>query len=89
MTDPIAQIDALTEVLGRLGIEIRSEFLGGAGGGLCRVHGRRVLFLDLDTDSATRLECCLSALASVPEAESIYISPVLREQIERIRSSPE
>ena len=87
MSDPVTQIDTVEDVFGRLGIEIRKEQLGGAGGGLCTVHGRRVLFMDLDTDAATQLGRCLAALATLPEADSIYLAPALREQVEQIRSS--
>ena len=82
------QFDKLLEVFERLGIEVRWERLGGgSGGGLCRVRGQQVLFIDLDADAATRMEQCLAALINLPEAESLYLPPALRERIDRIRGS--
>ncbi len=82
--DPTAQFEAVVEILGRVGVEIRHEHLGGGGGGLCQVHGRRVVFVDLDADVATRLGRCLVALAALPEYGTIYVPPALRESIERL-----
>lgn len=86
MTDPTAQIDRIVEVFGRLDVEVRDVSLGGSGGGFCTVRGKRIVLLDRDADEATRLDCCIAALAAVPEAESIYLSPELREAVDRIRS---
>ena len=81
--DVEAQFDAVLDVFGRLDIEVRHEGLGGAGGGLCTIRGKRVLFVDLDADPATRLETSARALAGLAELEGLYISPVLRELIDR------
>lgn len=83
--DTTAQFDAVVDLLGRLGVDVRQERLGGTCGGLCEVHGRRVVFVDLDADAATRLEWCVRALASLPELDSIYVTPALRDLIERVR----
>ena len=85
MTDFAAQLDELIELCRRLDLEVRKDLLGGTGGGLCSVHGRRVLFIDLDADVATRLDGCLAAFATLPEVDSIFITPALRERIDRLR----
>ena len=82
--DLTTQLDTVVELLGRLGAEVRAEHLGGEGGGACALHGRRIVFLDLDADVATRLERALGALASCPEFDSVYVPPVIRELIERV-----
>ncbi len=84
--DAIAQFDTVLELFGRLGIDVRQEHLGGGGGGLCRLHGRRVVFIDLDADMATRLQESLRALAALSELESVYITPALRELVDRVRT---
>jgi len=84
VVDATAQFHAVLELLGRLDIEVRHEHFGGGGGGLCEVHGRRIVFVDLDADAATRLERCVLALSSLPEFDTVYVPPVLRELIERI-----
>jgi len=85
--DTTAQFDTVIDLLGRLGVDIRQEHLGGACGGLCEVHGRRVVFVDLDADAATRLEWCVRALASLPELDLVYVTPALRDLIEGVRDS--
>ncbi len=85
--EPLAQLDHIIGLFGRLGINVRRERLGGGGGGLCRVHGQPVVFLDLDADVATRVDRCLAALAALPEAGSMYLTPVLREQLENLQGS--
>jgi hypothetical protein len=84
--DSAAQLDALIGVLGRLGIDVRYEHLGGAGGGLCELRGQRIVFIDLDADVATRLDRCLRAAPGLHELETIYVPPVVREMIDRFRS---
>ncbi len=83
--DLATQFDAMLEVFGRLGIPLRRERLGGAGGGLCTIRGRRVLFIDVDADLATQVDRCADALAALPETEDIYLAPTLRERIARAR----
>lgn len=81
-----SQLDMLLEAMGRLGIKVRRERLGG-GGGLCSIRGERVLFVDLDADAATRMETCLRAAASMPETDRVYLPPSVREAIDRLRLS--
>ena len=86
MTDPAAQLEAIIDTLGCLGIPVQKERLGGLGGGLCAIRGERILFLDIDADLATQLNACLAALASLPEADGVYLIPALRERVERFRA---
>lgn len=85
--DPTAQLYELARVFEGLGMEVRMERLGGDGGGLCRVRGKSIVFVDLDADLETRIERCVAALARMPEAETAYLSPVLRERLEQLRGS--
>ena len=70
----------------RVGIDVREERLGGSGGGLCRLRGRQVMFLDLDTDTAERLERCIEGLAMLPTIDELYLAPELREKVEAHRN---
>ena len=83
--DATAQLDTIVRLFEQLGVEVRKERLGGSGGGLCRIRGKRVVFVDLDADTATRLDQCVAALAAVPEAATVYISPELREWVDNLR----
>lgn len=86
--DAPAQFNTILELAERLGILVRMERLGGAGGGLCTVRGTRTLFVDLDADVLTRLERSLRALAQIPEVDGVYLAPWLREALDRARDSP-
>ncbi len=77
------QIDEILELLARFDIATRQERLGGSGGGLCAMQGQQVLFIDLDADQATRLDRAIEALASLPAADDLYVSPSLREELEQ------
>lgn len=85
--DATTQLDTIVRLFEQLGVEVRQERLGGNGGGLCRIRGRRVVFVDLDADAATRLDRCVEALAAVPKAAEVYISPELRERMDRFRGT--
>ena len=83
----ITQLDTIVRLFEQLGVEVRLERLGGDGGGLCQIRGKRVVFVDLDADTATRLGQCVAALATVPEAATVYISPEVREWMDNLRAS--
>jgi hypothetical protein len=50
------------------------------------MRGRQVMFIDEDADAATRLERCAEGLAALPESESVFLPPELRERVEQARS---
>lgn len=83
--DALTQIDTIVELLSKLDVETRREHLGGDGGGLCRIRGRAVVFIDLDADVSTQISRCVDALAAMPEVEEKFLPPAIREQIERLR----
>ena len=85
--DHATQLDAIVEVFERLGIELRRERLGGTGGGLCSLRGKRAVFIDLDADLATQVDRCVRVLATLREVDAVYLAPTLREQIERARDA--
>lgn len=84
--DITAQLEGVVTLFGRLGMDVRREHLGGDSGGLCVIRGRRVVFVDLDADLATRLDRCLQVLAGLPELDTVYVPPGLRERIEQART---
>ena len=76
----------LEELLGMLeakGVKVRSEPLGGGGGGLCTVKGEKLFFVDTQATSAEMAAICAEAVARVVDIESIYIRPEIREFIEK------
>lgn len=81
--DASSLLRTVIEQLGRLEIEVRQEHLGGDSGGLCTLRGKRVVFVDLDADAVTRLERCVQVLRGLPELDTVYLPPKLREWLER------
>jgi hypothetical protein len=82
---PQQKLSNLLELAQRLGITVRHVPLGGDGGGLCAVKGQRMLFVDLSADTSTQCEHSLAALASIPEIDSVYVVPELRECLNHAR----
>ena len=63
-----AQLEAALEQARQRGFRLRSEWLGGDGGGACELRGERWLFLDLALEPSEQLEQVLAALAAdVPD----------------------
>lgn len=79
------RFDALMELARNLGLEIRKEPLGGDGGGLCQLKGRRLLFIDTSADLETRYERTLRGLAALPDLDDTYIRPEIREEMDPLR----
>jgi len=79
------ELDDVLTVVERMGVEVRSEPLGGEGGGLCRLRGKAVLFVDTMADPATRLRRALEGLMDLPGIEESYLRPDLRDAVDRIR----
>ncbi|MCH8149658.1 MAG: hypothetical protein IH987_17005 [Planctomycetes bacterium] len=80
-----AELEIVLEALDRLDVDVRCERCGGGGGGLCILKGKKIVFIDLDADEITRLECALQALACLPGAETIFLPPATRERVDRLR----
>jgi len=80
-----SRLDTLLALAEELGIGIRREPLGGDGGGLCMLRGRRILFVDTSADLETRYERTLAGLAPLPELDNLYVRPEIREDIDACR----
>lgn len=50
----------------RAGVEVRHAALGGSGGGMASVRGKRLLVVDVDADPEEQLERTVNALRGVP-----------------------
>ena len=83
--DASAQFDIVIELAEELGLPVRYEPIDGDSGGLCRMKGEHVLFVDTLADVATRLQRSLEALARLPGIDEHYIRPDVREWIDRVR----
>ena len=75
-------LDELLALLEANGVTIRSEPLGGSGGGLCTIKGENIFFVDNQASSAVSAAMCAEAVSKVVDVEQIYIKPQIRQFIE-------
>lgn len=79
------KLDQLVELAKGLGASVRYESMDGAGGGLCMLRNRPVLFVDMDADAQTAYERVLLALAEQFDLETIYLRPEIRQDLAQLR----
>ena len=72
-------LEQALDLAGRLGYQIRQEWLGGTGGGGCELAGRKILFLDLALGPIEQLEQVLDALRGQPDALRLPMPHQLRD----------
>jgi hypothetical protein len=72
-------LQAALNLAARADYEIRQEWLGGNGGGGCRLNGRKLLFLDLALGPLDQLEAVLDSLRHDPDAAGLPMPHELRE----------
>ena len=75
-------LDELVSILETSGIQVRDEPLGGSGGGLCKLRGRHVFFLDTQASSVDCASACAQAVDRSVDIEQLYIKPQVRQFIE-------
>jgi hypothetical protein len=76
-------LEELLALLEAEGVKVRSEPLGGSGGGLCTVKGEKLFFVDTQATAAEMAAICAEAVAKVMDIERIFIRPEIREFIEK------
>jgi hypothetical protein len=81
------RLEALLTLAEEVGIDVRAEAMGGEGGGLCKLRGRWVLFVDTFADIATRYDRTVSALAGRSELDGRFLPPEIREDLDRQREA--
>ena len=74
-------LEELLALLETNDVTIRSEPLGGEGGGLCTIKGKRVLFVDTQAPSIVTAAICAQSLPKVADIEQIFIKPQVRQFI--------
>jgi hypothetical protein len=79
------KLDQLVEIAKGLGVSVRYESMEGAGGGLCKLRNKLVLFVDIDADGLTCYERVLLALADNFDLEPIYLRPEIRQDLADLR----
>jgi hypothetical protein len=74
-------LEELLAVLEQNGVSIRREEMGGSGGGLCKMSGKQVCFVDIDANSSESAEICARAVTKLVDIECVYLRPAVREFI--------
>ncbi len=69
------------DLAGRLGYQIRHEWLGGIGGGGCELGGRKVLFLDLALAPIDQLDQVVETLRREPDAAGLPVPHQLSDML--------
>lgn len=76
----------MEELLGLLeshGIKTRKDALNESTGGLCKINGEQILFLDKDAQTDRLTALCADAVIKLIDIDTIYLKPETREFIER------
>lgn len=69
----VQRLEQLLQWARYLGYQVRHEYLGGTGGGCCRVGGRHLLFVDLALSTHEQLERAVEALREEHPWESVDV----------------
>lgn len=77
-----AVLDELLALLEHSGVSIRTEPMGGAGGGLCKMKDKQVFFVDAEAATADMVAVCAEAVRETVDVEKIYIRPQIRAFLE-------
>ncbi len=77
-----AVLDELLALLEHSGVSIRTEPMGGAGGGLCKMKDKQVFFVDAEAATADMVAVCAEAVRETVDVEKIYVRPQIRAFLE-------
>lgn len=78
-----AILEELLALLEKSNVVTRTEPLGGRGGGLCKIKGKEVFFVDSDASPPDMAAICAKAISGICQIEEIYIKPQVRDFIEK------
>ncbi len=87
--DLSSRMEYLLTLAEQMGVEVRAEPMGGEGGGLCKLRGQHVLFVDIAADLASRYDRTCAALATLPGLDEHYLLPEIRADLDRARAQSE
>jgi len=80
-----AVLEELLALLEHNGVSIRTEPMGGRGGGLCKIKDKQVFFVDAEAPKADMAAICAGAVREMVDLDNIYIKPQIRDFIEKHR----
>ncbi|NIL97839.1 MAG: hypothetical protein GTO53_08915 [Planctomycetales bacterium] len=83
----ITVLEEALSAIRQLSYEIREECVGGNGGGVCVLRGRKIFFMDPSLDVADQLEMACDALRADPGVYRLDMSDPLRGMLGIRRSA--
>ncbi len=81
--DEKAVVEYLLSLLEKNNIAVRTEALGGGGGGVCKLRDHTVVFVDSESPAAETAAMCAQAVNDLVETEKMYIVPQVRDFLEK------
>ncbi|MBW8035610.1 MAG: hypothetical protein FVQ79_08270 [Planctomycetes bacterium] len=69
-------------VLTQKGVTIRTGPMGGGGGGLCKIKGSSVFFVDTECPTHEMAVICANAVKEITNIDIIYLRPQIRQFLE-------
>ncbi len=81
--DEKAVVEYLLLLLEQNNVAIRTEALGGRGGGVCKLDSRTVVFVDSEASAADTAAMCAHAVNELVDTEKMYIVPQVRDFLEK------
>ena len=81
--DEKAVVEYLLSLLEKNNVAVRTEALGGMGGGLCKLRDRTVVFVDSEAPAAETAAICAQAVNDLVATEEMYIVPQVRDFLEK------
>jgi hypothetical protein len=77
----VEQLDQLVRLARELGYTVRQEWLGGEGGGVCELRGKKHIFIDLANSAAEQLDTVAAVLATDARLAKIAVTDELRDML--------
>ncbi|HPD46862.1 MAG TPA: hypothetical protein P5279_10165 [Anaerohalosphaeraceae bacterium] len=81
--DEKAILEYLLGLLEANQVAIRTEPMGGRGGGLCKLKNRTIFFVDSEASTADIAVLAARAVNEIVDLEAIYIVPQIRDFLEK------
>ncbi len=75
----LKQYEQFLEVAQQLGYQVRYDYFGGTGGGVCQYGGKKWLFIDLALTVQDQMDVVFSALGADPLFSTVELPAGVRQ----------